>query len=90
MISKLQLNEGKCGKKQCGMCGIPNPMNTTTIQQARQGWHILSTSTYQKSLQNKFGKKEAIKKHRCESERVKFILENKYGVKVKAKIKWYG
>ncbi len=68
----------KCGTSECGQCKIPDPMNTHTEREARFGFSLLFTKSYQQSLANKFGKREAIEKLRCEYDRIKLVLVKQY------------
>lgn len=81
-------SEEECGRSECGLCGIPNPMNTHTRGKAIRGLAITNSPKYQKSMNELFGEKKAKQKIKCEYDRVKKIAIEKYDVNVKAKWEW--
>lgn len=88
MKERKSLNENPCGKNQCGLCGIPNPINTKTKGEAQLGFAIIFSPSFQKGIQNIFGDEQAKKKVFCEYKRVKNILIKEYGVNVKKPFEW--
>ena len=78
-IADLTKDENVCGKSECGLCGVPNPMNTFTQGKANKGFAITFSPTWQKNvLENSSGKRKAKRKILCEHLRVKEVLDKKY------------
>lgn len=78
MSLNIKKDEGICGEKECGKCGVPNPLNTNTAGQARKGFAITFSKSYQKGLVKIFGTDIAKKKAECEYNRVKKIVNEEY------------
>lgn len=83
----LKKDEMACGKSECGRCKIPDPMNTHTKGEARFGFSLLFTQSYQQSLKNKFGRAKAISKLNCEYNRIKQVLIKQYFIPSNHKFK---
>jgi len=85
-VSKKPLeNPCKDKDKQCGRCGIPNPVNTDTAQRTRHSIAILQSPKFQKSIIKQFGKTKGIEKLKCEFNRVSNIAKRDYSINIKKK-----
>jgi hypothetical protein len=80
--SDLKEEELPCGESECGLCGLPNPLNTHDKKTANYSLAVLASPKFQSFLAKEFGKKEGLKRLKCEYERVRKIAIEIYGINV--------